>query len=531
MSTTLAKPTAPAQRLRVLGVVLLAAAAVGLAWWMWQGAALIEAALAAPEASAVGRYLELHRQLDPEQRDLAYFLEYGVPVLYRFFGLLGLAGGLVVGFADRIVEAVRRYVLQPASATGLAAARIVVFGAMLVYFDLGEAVRMSALPEVLLAPPPGWGALLPLLPIDPTLTLAMGWLWRGLCLMALLGVAYRYAAWGTVLLGVYVMGIAQLYGKIDHYHHLLWFGAMLAASPAAAALRLGSWRGPQASALRYGVPLRLGTLLLGVLYFFSGFWKYVIGGLDWAVSDNLRLMLYAQWHRLDWLPAVRVDEWPGFIEASGLGVMLVEMGFVFALFHPRLRRLAIAGALVMHAAIAALMHIVAWPTVAMYVFFWRERTSADQQTSPMPKASRRVGWALIVVNGLCGVLLIDSWPFAVYPTFASVEQPYRTELVIETTAPDSTIDTFSPRQPAILAAYKGTRLMGLLRRVAWTEDPELQQQRAEALLAVLTPLDLRLQNAQTVRMYQNRVAVHPARWDEARSDQKMIVTLSSLESP
>ncbi|MEM1096937.1 MAG: hypothetical protein AAGJ10_20255, partial [Bacteroidota bacterium] len=335
MYATLSKSTAGARRLRACGVVLLALAGVGIAWWMWQGAALIEAALAAPEASAAGRYLELHRQLDPEQRDLAYFLAYGLPVLYRFFGLLGLAGVLILAFAPRIIEAVRGYVMQPASATGLSAARIVVFGALLIYFDLGEAVRMSALPKVLLAAPPGWGTVLPLLPIDPTLTLALGWLWRGLCLLALLGVAYRYTAWGTVLLGVYVLGIAQLYGKIDHYHHLLWFGALLAASPAADALSARAWRATDAPALRYGVPLRLGTLLLGVLYFFSGFWKYVIGGIGWAVSDNLRLMLYAQWHRLDWLPPVRVDQWPGFVEASGLGVMVVEMGFVFALFHPR----------------------------------------------------------------------------------------------------------------------------------------------------------------------------------------------------
>ncbi|GAB5519914.1 MAG: hypothetical protein RhofKO_21650 [Rhodothermales bacterium] len=491
---------------------------------MLQGAALIESALAAPNASAVGRYLELHRQLDPEHRNLAYFLDYGIPVLYRFFGLLGLAGALLFVFASRVQSSVRKYVMQPASPTGLATARVVVFGALLVYFDLGEAARMSALPEILQAPLPGWGWLLPLLPIDPMLTAVLGWIWRGLCLLALLGIAYRYTAWGTVLLGVYVMGIAQFYGKIDHYHHLLWFAALLAASPAADALSLQSWRSAETPALRYGVPLRLGTLLLGVLYFFAGFWKYVIGGLGWALSDNLRLMLYAQWHRLEWLPPIRVDQWPGFIEASGLGVMVVEMGFVLALFHPKLRRLAIAGALAMHAAIAALMHIIAWPTVTMYVFFWPARSASPQpEPAGVPRASWRVGWALIVINGLCGLLLIDSWPFAVYPTFASVEQPYLTELVIETIAPDGTVETFSPRQPDILAQYKGTRLMGLLRRVAWTQDPSLKQQRARAVLDVLKPLEPRLQQAATVRLYQHRIAVPPERWGEPPANRLMVV--------
>lgn len=57
-------------------------------------------------------------------------------------------------------------------------------------------------------------------------------------LAAMVGFRARTAAGIWAVLAVWTLGIPNLYGKVDHYHHLVWFAVLLASSPCADALSL-----------------------------------------------------------------------------------------------------------------------------------------------------------------------------------------------------------------------------------------------------------------------------------------------------
>lgn len=122
-------------------------------------------------------------------------------------------------------------------------------------------------------------------------------------IFGLLGLHTWVSATVALLTGVYVMGIPQLYGKMNYYHHLIWFTALLVPSQCADvlsvdAVRRTSGRSSPASpqpASTYAVPIRYAWLLLGVLYFFPGVWKFVSEGFAWAFSENLKFQIRSQW--------------------------------------------------------------------------------------------------------------------------------------------------------------------------------------------------------------------------------------------
>src|SRR6185503_19451812 len=125
--------------------------------------------------------------------------------------------------------------------------------------------------------------VLPYVPINPTLAGAASLVFIVACVGAILGLFTRTSAIVAVVTGLYVLGIPQFYGKIDHYHHLLWFGAILAASRCGDALSIDAIRAgwkradrgdiePPAAARAYHLPIALILVLLGLVYFFPGFW-------------------------------------------------------------------------------------------------------------------------------------------------------------------------------------------------------------------------------------------------------------------
>jgi hypothetical protein len=137
------------------------------------------------------------------------------------------------------------------------------------------------------------------------------------CFAGLIGFWSRTSALLTAFFGFYVLGIAQIFGKVNHYHHIIWFSALLAASPCGAMLSCDAiffaWkradRGitrPPGASLAYAVPLRFVQLLLGLIYFFPGFWKVWWGGLDWVLSENLKFQMYLKW--------MEVSSWTPFLD-------------------------------------------------------------------------------------------------------------------------------------------------------------------------------------------------------------------------
>jgi hypothetical protein len=126
-----------------------------------------------------------------------------------------------------------------------------------------------------------------------------------------------------------------------------------------------------------------------------------------------------------------------------------------------------------------------------------------------------MGMLLLAGAVLCGLTQTDSWPFAVYPTFAGVREPYFATVTLVATQADGTAVAVNPwKDAALRTTIRPSRLLGLMWQVALAREAAVRQQKAVALLAVLRPLDVRLQQARSVALYEDHVAVDPGRWAE-----------------
>jgi predicted DCC family thiol-disulfide oxidoreductase YuxK len=269
----------------------------------------------------------------------------------------------------------------PASPINLALFRIAVFGVSLYFFstDFAATLWFAGFPKSLQVAPYGVGWLLPHLPISPQLVSIASILFMTVCVAGVLGIFARTSALLASVLGFYVLGITQFFGKVSHDHEYIWFLALLAVSPCADALSVdaifsarkradwGSTELPSDS-LVYSLPLRFASVLIGLIYFFPGFWKFWTCGFDWALSDNLKHQMYSKWTEFPgWVPFFRLDMHPVFYRSMALATLAIEMSFVFLIFFRRLRRVAALGAALFHVGSYFFLRIFFYDLIVFYI--------------------------------------------------------------------------------------------------------------------------------------------------------------------
>ncbi|MBW4617249.1 MAG: DUF393 domain-containing protein [Desmonostoc vinosum HA7617-LM4] len=280
---------------------------------------------------------------------------------------------LIFAFQRRryFFKTIREFFTEETYPINLAIFRIVLFQSLFVQVNssVSKILWFSQVPSDLLFPPLGLGWIIYLIPINATIAQITALLLKICSFTAMIGLFTRTSAWLSVILGVYVLGIPQLYGKVNHYHHLLWFAAILAASRCADVLSLDAiffaWkradRGqiePPSLSRNYALPLRFVWLLMGIIYFFPGLYKLFSGGFDWAFSDNLKYQLYNKWLELDgWMPLFRLDKYPVLYRLSALGSIFFELSFIFLMFSSTTRYIAAVGGLLFHNMTNLLMKI------------------------------------------------------------------------------------------------------------------------------------------------------------------------------
>jgi hypothetical protein len=169
--------------------------------------------------------------------------------------------------------------------------------------------------------PEGLGWFVNLVPINPSLARAAQIVTAFSALCALVGVIARPALVVLTLSGFYLFSIAQLTGFVWHDMHLLWFVALLAASPCDDVLAFDARRNIDEEGVEYARPLACFRLLLSAIYFFPGLHKLLESGLAWAFSDNLRNQLYYKWAQHGVVPSFRVDEYPWLLQLGGVFVL------------------------------------------------------------------------------------------------------------------------------------------------------------------------------------------------------------------
>lgn len=334
-----------------------------------------------------------------------------------------------------------RLPVTPEHPASLAIFRVAVLSVILLSPEVDQAAGYSALSPALRVVPEGLGWAAQLIPITPAIARsAEAVLWVS-AISGLLGLFCRASLLLVTLSGLYLFALSQIGGVVTHDMHLFWFTALLAASPSGDALAIDAWfarrrsRRPALPSVAYAVPLWAARALLGVIYFFPGFWKLKSSGLDWIWSDNLRNQMYWKWYQMGFLPALRVDHFPSLCRFGALWVVAFELSFLPLLLWRRGRWIALLGGLLFHLLSEVFLRIRFVSLWACYVVLidWGAVQEALKRSRPFEPATgtatplRRagdaafcaaLGFALLtgaVVQGARGAM--QAWPFACYPTF------------------------------------------------------------------------------------------------------------------
>jgi predicted DCC family thiol-disulfide oxidoreductase YuxK len=278
------------------------------------------------------------------------------------------------------------YFTEASTPFNLALFRIIFFSYLLISFNFNETLWFSYFPSDLQFPPLGMKTLLHFIPVNPVWTLTAYFLFIISCCLALVGLFTRFNCLMTAFAAFYLLGIPELYGKVNHYHHLFWFTAIFAVSRSGDALSIDalkrSWKKADekvfladASSVAYSLPLRFIWILMGICYFFPGFWKLWDSGAEWILGDNLKYQMYYDWMGFnDWLPVCRIDSYPFLCHLSGALVIFFEMTFICFIFFRKGRYFAAAEGLLFHNLTHFLMKIGFYSLQICYVslFNWEK---------------------------------------------------------------------------------------------------------------------------------------------------------------
>jgi len=340
--------------------------------------------------------------------------------------------------------------LGPEPALTLALLRVVVAGLVPLAPGFREAAAIAAWPPGRWLAPEGLGWFVRHVPIHGALVTAAQVVVAFAALCAMAGIRARLCFAVLALAGFYLFAIGQLAGHVWHDNHLLWFCALLAASPCADVLAVDARRPLDVEGRAYAAPLLAARLLLGAIYFFPGLHKLLTSGLAWAAADNLRFQLYWKWAEHGALPWFRLDAHPWLLHAGGLGVLAFELSFGVLVLFRRTRLVAAAAGLAFHLLSYAALDLLFASLWLCYVALidWRplfRRVLRDDEGSAGPLAAvdepappRRTISAPVMVGAvlLAGAVVqgargrMSSYPFSCYPTFQWIAAPDMPDLLI-----------------------------------------------------------------------------------------------------
>ncbi|MCA9552843.1 MAG: HTTM domain-containing protein [Myxococcales bacterium] len=316
----------------------------------------------------------------------------------------------------------------------LALFRVVVPSVVLTSPLTWSAWSAAQTPRALWVPPLGTAWALDVLPVGPApVAVALVLLTAG-CVLGAVGLHTRVSLAVATVAALYVLGLPQLSGSVVHDHHLVWFLALLAASPSGDVWSIDAARARRrytpARSVAYGIPVWAARVLVGIIFFFPGLWKLRASGWAWIASDNLQHLLHRKWLEAGVLDPIRIDHVPGLLFALALAAVVFELGFILCLPFRRPRRLAVWAALGFHAFTAIFLEIHFSALWLCYVVFlepaglgWRwfgrvhlRRARPLTRRAWLPAAA--VAAVLVVGNGVMGTLgRTQAWPLACYPTF------------------------------------------------------------------------------------------------------------------
>lgn len=258
-------------------------------------------------------------------------------------------------------------------------------------------------------------------------------------LLSFLGLFSKYSIIFFSIVTLYLFGIPNFSGKINHNHDFIWIPAILAFGGCGDSLSIDSLIKNKFKNIKinmygkkYNHTIIALWLMLGICYFFPGFWKIWNTGLDWALSDNIKNQLYFKWNTLsNWQPIFQLDKLPILYKLSGLFTLIFELGFIFAFPQKKLKLVFITSGLIFHVGTGIFMNIffISFFILLLGLFEWDKILIRKTKTSEYvheinPKLFYIISLMLIIGFSIFGILRIDSWPFSCYPRFDNIASPY-----------------------------------------------------------------------------------------------------------
>lgn len=340
----------------------------------------------------------------------------------------------VVGAETRERSVVARALLRESHPANLAVLRICTGLALLNLCWYDRAWRFADYDDALMVKPYGLGWLVAALPRPGWLLVALTVLVAGCAVCLVVGWRSRWAAGLAAGAGFWVFGVGQLWGKVNHHHHLLWLCVLLAASACGDALAIDQ-KDTAKPLARYGVPLRLGWLLMGTVYLFPGVAKLLVAD-DFVFSDHLVNTIAVARYKAEVTWGFIPPGWAGHLLAAS--AVAFEIGFIFLVL-TRWRRWLLVGVM-FHLSTWLLMGIQFRSMVILYPALWAFWPDGDPSDEDPPIGPMVAGGAMLAGAMLFGASLNPAgWPFASYPTFTNI-RPTPNYVTYEIVTPTDRLD-------------------------------------------------------------------------------------------
>lgn len=271
---------------------------------------------------------------------------------------------------------------EPSGPTDLGVSRILAYGILLALFWSRDTSAWASVPHAFWMPIPLFGLLhLPLLSgpvlhvLDVTWKVALG--------LSCVGAWTRISTLCSCVLGIYLLGLPQNFGKTHHPTTIVvLLLAVMAVSRSGDAWSVDGWINrirrtrrdlpprPPPTSPEYTWPLRLIGVLFALVYFGAAISKLRHSGLAWVTSDNLRLLLIAHhYHHLPpttWGLHLAQYPWLGHLQAAA--ALTLELSAVLIIFHGTARRILLPSLIAMQSGIWLLMGVPFTPYASALPF-------------------------------------------------------------------------------------------------------------------------------------------------------------------
>jgi hypothetical protein len=193
--------------------------------------------------------------------------------------------------------------------------------------------------------------------------------------LACLGLLTRFATVAALVLGAYVLGLPQNFGKVGHGDPVLILTMLiLALSRCGDAFSIDAWMRktkPQPSG-EYTWPIQLACILLAIVFCAAGATKLVRSGFEWITSDNLQILLLQHHFALKdpfTTLGLHIARHPLLCKVLAGMTVALELSMPLALLSRKLRRVLVPSAFLMQIGIGITMGVYFTQFMICYLFW------------------------------------------------------------------------------------------------------------------------------------------------------------------